>query len=318
MNNKKFIEERLATYIGVKHCKLLSSGTTALKLGINSLNLNSGDEIILPDYGFPTVSEILKESNINCKYVDIKLDTFCIDPNKVEEAINNTTKGICFINTQGYSGEDIIKIKEIADKHNILFFEDSAHCLGQFFNNKMGGTNGKFGILSFSWPKLIRANAGCLFTNDDNINRYVELELKKEKIIKNYNYNYNINENELNNIYEQFINIDEQIEYRVYVYNKYKKKLNIPMLYNADRFIAYSMLPYITNKPIEIINSICEYFNRTNKYYYRYKNVSSNIGLINSRYLEDHYIELPSDYTLNLNDNIIDDICNIILDIENK
>lgn len=314
--NKEYLEQLLANYIGVKYCKMLSSGTVALTLGIKSLKLNKNDELILPDYGFHVVSDILKENNINCKYVDIKLDTFCMDPNKVEEAINDNTKGICFINTQGYSGEDIIKIKKIADKHSILFFEDSAHCLGQFFNNKMGGTNGKFGILSFSWPKLIRANAGCLFTNDDNINKYVEFELRKENITKKYNYS--INKDELNSIYTQFINIDEQIDYRVYVYNKYKKKLNLPLLYNADRFIAYSMLPYITNKPIEIINSICKYFNNNNKYYYRYKNVVSNISLINSKYLEDHYIELPSDYTLNLNDNIIDDICNIILDIENE
>lgn len=285
INIVKRTEETLAKYIGVKHCSLVCNGTAAIYLGMLSLNLKAGDEIIIPDFGYWSVDLCAKRLGLSIKYVDVKYDTMCLDPTKVEENITSKTKAICFVNHLGYVGEDLVTIRNIADKYGLLFFEDSAQGLGQIYNGKMAGTfNNSFGIYSFSGTKLIRTGeGGCLFTNNLGLHQFVQ-DARDMGI-----FNFMMSDLCARLLYSQLLEIDEILLNRANIFNKYiDAGLQLSTPYKTDKFTGYNAIVYLSKKA----NKISTYLNAQNignryDFYKTFSNLENSSSLVKS------YIELP-------------------------
>lgn len=162
---KKF-ELLVSNYLGVKHAVATSSCTTALHLTLHSLGVGNGDEVIIPDFTFPATANAVIQSGAVPKIVDVKRNTFNIDPMKIEEAITNKTKAILIVHVFGMCVE-MTQINEIAKKHNLFVIEDSACAIGSVYKGKKAGNLGDVACFSFHPRKVITTGEGGMITTQD-------------------------------------------------------------------------------------------------------------------------------------------------------
>ncbi|MDQ3021271.1 MAG: DegT/DnrJ/EryC1/StrS family aminotransferase [Bacteroidota bacterium] len=161
------LEHRLKEYLGVKNILLVSNGTIALQIAIKALEL-SGEIITTPFSYVATTTSILWE-NCTPVFCDIEDKTFCIDAEKIEEAITYKTSAILATHVYGFPC-DVKKIKNIADKHNLKVIYDGAHSFGVKINNQSVLNFGNISTLSFHATKLFHTiEGGAVITNDDKL-----------------------------------------------------------------------------------------------------------------------------------------------------
>jgi len=160
-------EEEFADYVGAKYCVAVSSGTSALHLSLLALGVKPGDEVITVSHTFRATVAAIEYCGAIPVYVDIDPDTFTMDPNKILQKINNKTKCILPVHIYG-NFANILKIKKIADEHNIPVLEDCSQAHGTTYNKKHVGTFGSLGTFSFYPGKSLGAlgDAGCVVTDD--------------------------------------------------------------------------------------------------------------------------------------------------------
>ncbi|MBX3042163.1 MAG: DegT/DnrJ/EryC1/StrS family aminotransferase [Candidatus Kapabacteria bacterium] len=166
----KEFECRFADYIKSKHCLLVSSGTSALSAALAACGVGFGDEIILPPFTFVATVEGVLMAGAVPVFAEID-ETLCLDPNKLENFITDKTKGILPVHMCG-SMAQIDKIKEVADRHNIMLMEDACQATGAHLGGKYAGTWGIVGCFSFDSVKTITCGeGGGLVTDNDEIYR---------------------------------------------------------------------------------------------------------------------------------------------------
>ncbi len=160
-------EQEFSKQIGSKFAVATSSCTGALELGLASLGLSAGDEIILADTNWVATASPLIHHQVKPVFVDIKNDTWCIDPLEIESRITSKTRGIIATHLYG-NACDISAIEEICDRRNLFFIEDAAEAIGTYIESKHVGTFGKFGVFSFHGSKTLTCGeGGMLVTNDE-------------------------------------------------------------------------------------------------------------------------------------------------------
>ncbi len=164
----KLFEDEFAHFTGSKHCLLVSSGTTALATAMAAAGIGYGDEVIVPPFTFvATVEGVLNAGSVPI-FAEID-NTLCLDPEKLENFIGNKTKAIVVVHMCGAMAQ-IDKIKEIADRHNLVLLEDACQATGAFFNGKSAGSFGTAGCFSFDSVKTISCGeGGGIITNDDEL-----------------------------------------------------------------------------------------------------------------------------------------------------
>ena len=171
----KNFEIQFAKYIGSKNALMVNSGSSANLLALfSSTNpkckkkLFKGDECIIPALCWSTSLWPIMQSGLIPKFVDVDLDTFNIDLNKLESKITSKTKAIMAVHVLGNS-TNMIKLMKIAKKYNLILIEDTCESLGSKYQNKCLGTFGKFGTYSFYVShQLIAGEGGMLVCNDDS------------------------------------------------------------------------------------------------------------------------------------------------------
>lgn len=178
---KKF-EEEFARFLGVKHCILTNSGSSANLLAISALtspNLNKrrlepGDEVITTACAFPTTINPIIQNNLIPVFLDVDLGSYNIQVDKIEQALSEKTKAIFVAHTLG-NPYDLDKIMEIAQKYNLWVIEDNCDALGSKYNNKYTGTFGHIATFSF-YPghHITMGEGGALVTNDTQLKKLIE------------------------------------------------------------------------------------------------------------------------------------------------
>ena len=164
----KTFEKEFAKYISSKYCLLVSSGTAALSTALAACGVGCGDEVIVPPFTFVATIEGVISAGAIPVFAEID-DTLCIDPDKLENYITEKTKGILPVHMCG-SMAQIDRIRQIADKHNIMLMEDACQATGAHLNGKYAGTWGIVGCFSFDSVKTITCGeGGCIVTDDENI-----------------------------------------------------------------------------------------------------------------------------------------------------
>jgi len=179
--NNEF-EEKLSNFLGIKCLLTVNSGSSANLIAFSTLTspklkdraIQKGDEVISVAAGFPTTVNPIIQFGAIPVFIDIKIPTYNIDENLIEEAITNKTKAIMLAHTLG-NPFNIKKIKEISEKYNLWLIEDSCDALGSKFDNKNVGTFGDLATLSF-YPAhhITMGEGGAVFTNSKKLERIAE------------------------------------------------------------------------------------------------------------------------------------------------
>jgi len=179
-------EREFAEFLGVKHCSLTNSGSSANLLAFMALTshklgdrrIKKGDEVITVAAAFPTtVAPIIQYGAIPV-FVDVTLPTYNIDVTRLEVALSEKTKAVMIAHTLG-NPFDLRVVKEFCDQHQLWLVEDNCDALGtKYFIDgewKYTGTIGHIGTSSFYPPHhMTMGEGGAVYTNDTKLKRIVE------------------------------------------------------------------------------------------------------------------------------------------------
>jgi dTDP-4-amino-4,6-dideoxygalactose transaminase len=160
---------------------LFPSARMAFFLILETL-FQKGDEIIFPVLGFPLYVKIAVQLGLNPKLVDVEPNHFTINPDEIEKAISNNTKGIVVTHLFGHPAE-LNKIRIIADKHNLLVIEDCAQSYDSSYKGRLTGTTGTVGIFSSSLMKVPTTLGGGVVVTRDR-----KLAQQLQKVIENSSF----------------------------------------------------------------------------------------------------------------------------------
>jgi len=161
-------EEEFAKMLGVKHCLATSGGTTALYTILGVLGIGPGDEVIIPAYTFVATYNVVTLNYALPIMVDTDIETFQIDPKKMEKAITKDTKVLMPVHMGGIPA-DLDKIMAIAQKHKLPVIEDACQAPGSEWRGKKVGSYGIAGAFSFQSTKNLNcAEGGAVSTNDED------------------------------------------------------------------------------------------------------------------------------------------------------
>jgi dTDP-4-amino-4,6-dideoxygalactose transaminase len=163
-------EREFSDFIGTKHCVGVGNGTDALEIGIASLELPDGSEIITQPNTFIATALGISYNNITPVFIDIDPDTMMIDHTKIEASITSKTKALCIVHLYGCS-PNMDAIMEIVKKYDLILIEDCAQAHGSLYRGRRLGTFGKISCFSFYPGKNLGCfgDGGAICTSDDAI-----------------------------------------------------------------------------------------------------------------------------------------------------
>ena len=166
---KKF-ETKVSKLFSKEYGLMVNSGSSALYVGIESLGLKPQSEVITPALTFANTVGCLVKNSLVPAFVDVSPDTYCINTELILEKITDKTKAILAPNLIGNVCQ-WEKLREIADKNNLVLIEDSADCLGATLNGLPTGYFSDLSITSFYGSHVINGagNGGMLCTSDKNL-----------------------------------------------------------------------------------------------------------------------------------------------------
>jgi dTDP-4-amino-4,6-dideoxygalactose transaminase len=169
-------EREFASYCGVKYCIGVASGLDAILLSLKAFDFKIGAEVIVPSNTY--IATILAVLNAGLKPVLVEPDiqTYNIDPEKIEEKITGNTVAIIVVHLYGKVCE-VGPIMEIARKNNLMVIEDCAQAHGAMYRGRKAGSFGQCNAFSFYPTKNLGAlgDAGAVLTDDGNIAAKVQM-----------------------------------------------------------------------------------------------------------------------------------------------
>ena len=175
----KKCSELMEEKFNAKKILLTTSCTSALEMAAILLDIQPGDEVILPSYTFVSTADAFVMVGAKIVYVDINPKTMNIDENKIEEAITSKTKAIAVVHYAGIS-PDMDKIMKIAKEHNLKVVEDAAQGIMAKYNDKYLGTIGDLGCYSFHETKnYSMGEGGAIVINDPELVERAEIIREK-------------------------------------------------------------------------------------------------------------------------------------------
>jgi dTDP-4-amino-4,6-dideoxygalactose transaminase len=163
-------ENAFSEYLGAKYCVGCGNGTDALEIILKSLNICSGDEVIVPALTWIATAEAVNNVGAEPVFVDINPVNFTIDTTKIKDKITKKTKAIIPVHLYG-SPADMSEILAIADEYGLFVIEDCAQAHGAEYNGQKVGTFGIASAFSFFPSKNLGAfgDAGAIVTNSKEV-----------------------------------------------------------------------------------------------------------------------------------------------------
>jgi dTDP-4-amino-4,6-dideoxygalactose transaminase len=171
---KKF-EELIAAYKGSRFAMALNSCTAALHLSMLAIDLQPGDEVIVPTMTFAATANAVIHAGGRPVLVDCERDTMNIDPNDIERKITKKTKAIIPVHFAGRAC-NMDAIMAIARKRNLKVIEDCAHAIETEYHGKKAGTFGDLGCLSFYVTKnIVTGEGGMVITDNERYSDKIKI-----------------------------------------------------------------------------------------------------------------------------------------------
>lgn len=164
------LEEKLARYVGARHCVTCASGTDALLMALMALELKPGDEVITTPFTFVATAEVIVLAGARPVFVDVEPDTCNIDAAKIEAAVTQRTRVIMPVALYGQPA-DMDEINAIAAHHGLAVIEDAAQSFGATYKGRRSCNLSTFGCTSFfpSKPLGCYGDGGAIFVDDGDL-----------------------------------------------------------------------------------------------------------------------------------------------------
>lgn len=228
----ELFEQKFSEYLGVKHALACSNGTVALHLALLALGIGPGDEVIVPTFTYVATANAVKYTGATPVFVDCQLNTWNIDPEKIEPLISSSTKAIIPVPLYGHPC-DMQQIMDIATKHSLFVIEDAAEALGAKYKSTMCGSIADISSFSFYGNKTITTGeGGMVVTNDDALAAKVRLlkgqgmDPKRRYWFPIVGYNYRLTNIQAAIGLAQLENIDKFLNKRRLIAKWYYKNLS--------------------------------------------------------------------------------------------
>lgn len=185
-------EQNLGSWINSKHVITCANGTDALQLALMSLELNYGDEVIVPAFTYVAAAEVIALLGLKPIFVDVYPDTFNINIETASIRVTDRTKVIIPVHLYGQSA-DMEAIMKFADMYGLYVIEDNAQAIGAevFFSDgsiKKTGTIGHIGTTSFFPSKNLGCygDGGAIFTDNDKLADKLKMKANHGQRVKYY------------------------------------------------------------------------------------------------------------------------------------
>jgi len=159
-------EKQFAELLGVKHCLATGSCTQALHTAMHSVGVGAGDEVLVAPCTFLASIQAVLLCSALPVFVDVDIDTFQMDPDKIEPLITPNTRAVEPVHIAGLPCE-MGRIMAVADKHSLKVVEDAAQAHLAEFHGKKCGTFGDLGCFSFQSSKVMTCGEGGAIVGND-------------------------------------------------------------------------------------------------------------------------------------------------------
>lgn len=230
-------ENMVAEYHGAKYGVAFANGTAALHAAYYASEIDDGDEIITSPITFVSSANGALFLGARPVFADIDMETYCINPDKIDDKITSKTKVITPVSLAGYP-VDLAAIREVADRHNCIVIHDAAHAIGSKRNSTFGMEYADMAILSFHPVKHVTTGeGGMVLTNDKNFCERLK-RFRTHGITKNINemekcdgpwyyemqdlgYNYRLSEINIALGISQFSRIEQNLRRRNEIAQRY-------------------------------------------------------------------------------------------------
>jgi dTDP-4-amino-4,6-dideoxygalactose transaminase len=252
--------EKLLEEITLSHKTLLTpSCTAALEMAAILIDIQPGDEVILPSYTFVSTANAFALRGATPVFVDIEPLTMNIDPSCIEAAVTPKTKAIVPVHYAGVAC-DMDKVMAIAEKYNLYVVEDAAQAIGSFYKGRPLGTIGHLGAFSFHGTKNITSGGegGALLINDVTFIEPAEIIREKgtnrkqflKGVVDKYSWvgvgsSFLPSEIQAAYLYEQLFNIDRVNSQRISLCKQYDD--NLSLLFETGALGKNFLPSYATN-----------------------------------------------------------------------
>ena len=308
----RVFEEKMASFLNVKHVIGVNSGTDALFLALKAAGISNGDEVITVANTFVATIATIVHCGAKPVLVDIR-DDFNIDVDLIEDAITKNTKAIIPVHLNGRLCE-MDKLIHIANEYNFIVIEDSCQSLGGRYMNKMAGSFGLMGCFSLHPMKILSCagDGGYIATNDEEMANRIFLLRNHGQKTKADIVLYGCN-SRLDNLQAAIVNLKFK-----YLHNWISRRRQIALMYhkglvktplylpqpptNGDYYDVYNSYVVRTQKQAELVSYLrekgIEVFVHTPKPLYMHK----GLGLKN--------------YNLKVNESICNENLSIPIDPE--
>lgn len=175
-------EARFAKWMGVRHCLLVNSGSSANLVALSALTspklgderLQAGDEVITVAAGFPTTVNPIFQNGLVPVFLDVNIPGYDINTAALESALSERTRAIMIAHTLG-SPFDLRAVTAFAEKHDLWFVEDNCDAVGSFYDGRRTGTFGDLATVSF-YPAhhMTMGEGGAVLVNNNRLQKIVE------------------------------------------------------------------------------------------------------------------------------------------------
>lgn len=227
----------IANFLNTKHAIAVTNGTATLHLALIVSGIGQGDEVIVPAFSYMATANAVELVGAKPIFVDIDIDTFNIDINKIDAAITSRTKAIIPVHEFGLAA-DMTKIMDICSKNKLIVIEDAACALGAKEGKRYTGTFGDFGSFSFHPRKAVTSGeGGMLVTNHDDFarqiralrNHGIEIQSDKMEFILP-GFNYRMTDFQAAMVNNQFNRFEKIISYKSSLADIYFEKIKNPKI----------------------------------------------------------------------------------------
>lgn len=159
-------ENAICDFTNSKFAIAVNSGTAALHSSLFAINIKKGDEVIVPCMTFASTANSVVMQGGTPVFVDVNEGDLLINPNKIEEKINKTTKAVIAVDYAGHAA-DYNRLKEITKKYNLNLIADACHAIGGKFEDKNVGEIADLSTFSFHPVKHITTGEGGIITTNN-------------------------------------------------------------------------------------------------------------------------------------------------------
>ncbi|WP_442509828.1 dTDP-4-amino-4,6-dideoxygalactose transaminase [Novipirellula sp. SH528] len=171
----RLLEEKLKC----ERALLTTSCTSALEMSAMLLDLQPGDEVIMPSFTFVSTANAFTNLGARPVFCDVRSDTLNIDETSIEALVTSRTRAIAVVHYAGVAC-DMAVINEIAKRHNLAVIEDAAHAIFGYYRGQALGTIGRFGAASFHQTKNYSCGeGGALLVNEPEFAERAEIIREK-------------------------------------------------------------------------------------------------------------------------------------------